>query len=204
MLQTPMLLHLLLFEELVLKLNSRLTLQLLRHPNEIAGILSFPYPCSAPFIVWSSIVNIIVKELICNINAPSLAFGNNKFNMGSANINIPAVQGSPINIEVNNENDVFLVIVLLSFFAFAADIAGTSAVENATFIDNGRLVSISTFPPNIPYCASAISSDINCFRLLTTVNESIFLFNEDIIAVKAIGIDTNNIFLIIVFTLSYL
>lgn len=57
------------------------------------------------------------------------------------------MQGKPINIEINNENDVFWVIVLLSFLAFAADIAGTSAVENATFIDNGKLVNISTFPP---------------------------------------------------------
>ena len=61
-------------------------------------------------------------------------------------MHIPTVQGNPINIEINNENDVFSLIVLLSFLALAADIAGTSAVENATFIDNGKLVSISTFP----------------------------------------------------------
>ena len=95
-------------------------------------------------------LKIIVKALICNINAPSFAFGNNKFNIGWANINIPTVQGNPINIETNNENDVFSVIVLLSFLAFAADIAGTNAVAKATLIANGKLVKVSTFPPNIP------------------------------------------------------
>ena len=54
-----------------------------------------------------------------------------------------------------NENEVFTVIVLLSFFAFAADIAGTNAVANATFIANGKLVNVSTFPPKIPYNAVA-------------------------------------------------
>ena len=88
--------------------------------------------------------------------------------------------------------------------ALAADIVGTSAVANATFIDNGRLVSVSTFPPKIPYCEIAKFSSINSFRLLTTVNESIFLFNDDIIAVNAIGIDTYSIFFMIFLTLSYL
>lgn len=146
----------------------------------------------------------MVKELICNIVSPALALGNNKFNIGPANIHIPTVHGSPINIETNNENDVFCVIVLLSFLALAADIAGTKAVANATLIDNGKLVNVSTFPPNIPYCEIAISSGINCFRLLTTVKESIFLLSEDIMAVRAIGIETINIFLMIVIILSYL
>ena len=149
-------------------------------------------------------MNIIVKELICKTVAPALAFGNNKLSIGPANMHIPIVHGNPISIDVNNENDVFLVIVFLSCFALAADTAGTKAVANATFIDNGKLVNVSTFPPNIPYCATAISSLINSFRLLTTVNESIFLFNDDIIAVSAIGIDTNSIFFIIVLILSYL
>lgn len=144
-------LHLLLFLVLVLILNLVLISLLHRHPNDIAGIASFPYPWSAPFIVWSKIVNIIVSELICSITSPELAFGNSKFNIGPANIHIPTVHGNPISIDVNNENDVFLVIVFLSFIAFAADIAGTSAVANATFIDRGKLVSVSTFPPNIPY-----------------------------------------------------
>ena len=126
------------------------------------------------FLKDDNIVNKIVSELICKITVPSLAFGNNKFRIGPANIHIPIVQGSPINIDVNKENDVFSVIVFLSFLAFAADIAGTNAVENATFIDNGKLVRVSTFPPNIPYCDKAISSGINCFKLLTTVKESMF------------------------------
>ena len=46
-------------------------------------------------------------------------------------MNIPTVQGKPINIDTNNENEVFCVIVLLSFLAFAADIAGTNAVAKA-------------------------------------------------------------------------
>ena len=126
-------------------------MQVLRHPNAIVGIINFPYPCNAPFIVWSNIVNIIVSALICNIASPALAFGNSKLNIGPANMNIPTVHGRPISIDINKENDVFSVIVFLSFLAFAADIAGTSAVENATFIESGKLVSISTFPPKIPY-----------------------------------------------------
>lgn len=149
-------------------------------------------------------VKMIVNELICSTISPELALGNSKFKIGPANKHIPTVQGSPINIEVISENVVFSVIVFLSLLAFAADIAGTKAVENATLIDNGKLVNISTFPPNIPYCEMAISSDINSFRLLTTVKESIFLLSEDKIAVKAIGIETINILLIIVITLSYL
>lgn len=202
--QMQLLRHLLLSLELVLILSLKLILLKLRNAREIAGIISFPYPCSAPFIVWSNIVKIIVNELICKITSPALAFGNNKLSIGPANIHIPIVHGSPISIEVNKENDVFCVIVFLSLFALAADIAGTNAVENATFIDKGKLVSMSTFPPNIPYCDIAISSDMNCFKLLTTVNESIFLFNDDIIAVNAIGIETINILFIIVTTLSYL
>ena len=155
-------------------------------------------------MVWSNIVNIIVKELICKIVAPALAFGNNKFKIGPANMHIPTVHGNPINIDTSNENDVFSVIVFLSFLAFAADIAGTNAVANATLIESGKLVSISTFPPKIPYCANASFSGKNCFRLLTTVNESMFLLSDDIIAVKAIGADTSNTFFMIVFTLSYL
>lgn len=73
----------------------------------MVGIINLPYPWSAPFIVWSNIVKIIVNELICKTTAPELAFGNNKFSIGPANRNIPTVHGSPINIDVNNENDVF-------------------------------------------------------------------------------------------------
>lgn len=136
--------------------------------------------------------------------SPELALGNNKLRIGPANKHIPTVQGSPINIDVIKENEVFCVIVFLSFLAFAADIAGTNAVAKATLIDNGKLVSISTFPPKIPYCEIAISSDMNCFKLLTTVKESIFLFKDDMIAVSAIGIETNKILLMMVLTLSYL
>ena len=68
-------------------------------------------------MVWSNMVNIIVRELICKIISPALAFGNNKFKIDPAKINIPTVHGSPINIDVNKENDVLLVIVFLSCFA---------------------------------------------------------------------------------------
>ena len=147
----PMQLLLLLFLEQEPILNLILVLQLLRAPSDIVGIINFPYPCKAPFIVWSKIVNNIVIELICNIIAPSLALGNNKFKIGSAKTYIPTVHGNAINIETNKENVVFSFIALLSFLAFAAEIAGTSAVENATFIAKGKLVRVSTFPPNIPY-----------------------------------------------------
>ena len=80
-LQMQMLLHLHQLMGLEPKLNSILVLQLRRHPKDIVGIISFPYPCNAPFMVWSSIVNIIVSELICKITAPLLAFGNNKLNI---------------------------------------------------------------------------------------------------------------------------
>lgn len=146
----------------------------------------------------------MVKELICNITVPSLALGYSNLNIGPANMHIPTVQGNAISIDVINENDDFCTIVFLSFFAFAADIAGTKAVAKATFTESGKLVSVSTFPPRIPYCARASLSGRNSFNPLTTVNESIFLFNDDIIAVNDIGIDTINIFFIIVFTLSYL
>ena len=119
-------------------------------------------------------------------------------------MHIPTVHGSPINIDVNSENDVFCFIVFLSFLALAAAIAGTRAVEKATFIDNGKLVNASTFPPNIPYWLTASSAGKNSFKLLTTVNESMFLFIEDNIAVSAIGKETNNIFFIIFLLRSYL
>ena len=142
----PMLPHKL--QKLGLELISNLKpiLQVLRHPNATVGTINFPYPCRAPFIVWSKIVNIIVNALICKTTSPELAFGNNKLRIGPANTHLPIVHGKPINIEINNEKDVFSDIVFLSFFALAADIAGTKAVENATFIDKGKLVSISTFP----------------------------------------------------------
>ena len=117
----------------------------------MAGIFSFPYPCRAPFIVWSNIVNKIVNALICKITAPSLAFGNSNFKIGPAKMHIPIVQGKPISIDISKEKDVFCVIVFLSFLAFAADMAGTNAVLKATLIDNGKLVNVSTFPPKIPY-----------------------------------------------------
>lgn len=85
------------------------------------------------------------------MTSPELAFGNSKFSIGPANKNIPTVHGRPINIDVKSENDVFSVIVFLSFLAFAADIAGTSAVAKATLIESGKLVNMSTFPPSIPY-----------------------------------------------------
>ena len=108
----PKPLHLLLFLELELILGLVLILPALRHPNETVGIINFPYPCRAPFIVWSNIVNNIVNELISNITAPAFAFGNNKFSIGCANTHIPIVHGSPINIDINKENLVFSLIVL--------------------------------------------------------------------------------------------
>ena len=190
--------------ELELILNLKSVLQLLRQANAVAGTITLPNPCNAPFIVWSNIVNIIVNELICNIILPAVAFGKSKLSICCAKIHIPIVHGSPISIEIKSENDVLLVAVFVSFFALAAAIAGTSAVANAILIESGKLVKVSIFPANIPYWTLASPSVKNCFSPLTTVTESIFLFNYDIIALNAIGIETNNMFLIINATLSCL
>ena len=76
-------------------------------------------------------------------------------NICSANTNIPAVHGSPINIVTKIENPTLLFAVLISFFALANEIAGTNAVANAILKDKGSAVSVSTFPLNIPYCIFA-------------------------------------------------
>ena len=99
-------------------------------------------------------------DINCNNNAPSFAFGYNKFNIGCANTIIPTTQGKPINMDVNNENDVLLVAVSLSFLAFAADIAGTNAVAKAILIARGKFVNVSTFPLNCPYNLVATSDAI--------------------------------------------
>ena len=145
--------------------------------------------------------DITETEINCNNNAPWFAFGYNKFKIGCAKTIIPTTHGRPINIDVNNENDVLFVAVSLSFLALAADIAGTSAVANAIFIASGKLVNVSTFPLNCPYNLVAISDAIYVLNILFTVNESIFLLNDVIIELNVNGIDTINIFFTIVFTL---
>ena len=127
-------------------------------PKAVAGTITFPNPWSAPFIVWFNTENIIVNAATCNNPAPLLAFGYNNFSIGSANTHIPIVQGRPINIDTNNENDVRFVAVSVSFLAFASAIAGTNAVANAIFTDNGSPIRVSTFPLNIPYFSIAISA----------------------------------------------
>ena len=134
----------------------------------------------------------------------SLAFGNNKLIIGCANTIIPNVQGSPIIIVVNNENDILLLAVRVSFFVINADTDGTSAVANAILNDNGSVASVSTFPDNIPYCAFATESGKNFFNPFTTVTMSTILDNVDIIALSVIGIETTKILFTILFTLSCL
>ena len=63
-------------------------------------------------MVWSKMVKIIVNELICNTSVPELAFGYNKLSIGPANIHIPIVHGSPINIDINSVNVDFCLIDL--------------------------------------------------------------------------------------------
>ena len=109
-----------------------------------------------------------------------------------------------MNYNFKLENDVLLVAVSLSFVAFAADIAGTNAVANAILIANGKFVKVSTFPANCPYNFVDTSADKYVLKILFTVNESIFLLNDVIIELNVNGIDTINIFFIIVFTFSYL
>ena len=170
----------------------------------IAGTIILPNPCNAPFVVCIRTANIIVKENICSKNPPSVAFGNNKLIIGCANTIIPNVQGSPIIIVVNNENDILLLAVRVSFFVINADTDGTSAVANAILNDNGSVASVSTFPDNIPYCAFATESGKNFFNPFTTVTMSTILDNVDIIALSVIGIETTKILFTILFTLSCL
>ena len=86
------------------------------------------------------------------------ALGYNNFNIGSANTHIPIVHGNPINIDTNSENDVRFVAVCVSFLALASAIAGTNAVANAIFTDNGNPINVSTLPLNIPYFSIANSA----------------------------------------------
>ena len=104
-----------------------------------------------------------------------------------------------IIIDNNIEKDIRFAAPFLSPCAIAADIAGTSAVENATLNDSGNVISVSTFPLSIPYCIVACFSGIlnASFRILITVIESTFLLSVDIIALIAIGNDTQ----IILFTM---
>ena len=186
--------------------NTIFNTNLTKHPipNAVAGIITFPNPCNAPFIVWSNIENITDTDISWSNSAPSFAFGYNKFNIGCAKTIIPTTHGNPINIEVNNENDVLFVAVSLSFFAFAADIAGTNAVANAIFMASGKFVTVSTFPLNCPYNFVAISAGIYVLKILFTVKESIFLLNDVIIELNVNGIETINMFFTIVLTFSYL
>ena len=113
-------------------------------PKAVAGTITFPKPCKPPLIVWFKTENIIVKAATCNSVAPLLAFGYNRFNIGPANTHIPIVQGKPISIDTNKENEVRLVAVVVSFLAFASAIAGTKAVANAIFTDTTYDVVSST------------------------------------------------------------
>lgn len=169
----------------------------------IAGTITFPKPCNAPLIVCARTVKIIANELICSKRVPEDCAGNNSFNIGSANIYIPTVQGSPINIVTKIEKLTLLLAVVISFLALAYERAGTSAVANAMLKDSGNDVNVSTFPLNIPYCILAAPSSIKFLSPLTTVVESIFLLIEDKIALSEIGIDTLSMFFITLNILSF-
>lgn len=95
------------------------------------------------------------------------------------------------------ENDILFLHVVISPMAFADEMVGTNAVENAILKDIGSVTKVSTFPLKIPYWILACSSDKNFFKPLTTVIESTFLFIVPIIAPIDIGIDTDNISLIV-------
>ena len=107
------------------------------------------------------------------------------------------MQGSPIKIVINIENDILFLHVLISPMAFADEIVGTKAVENAILNDIGSVTNVSTFPLKIPYWILACSSDKNFFSPLTTVIESTFLFIVPITAPIDIGTDTDKISLIV-------
>ena len=82
------------------------------HNIPTSGIKFFPRPCNVPIIVCYTVKNTKDKLLICSINAPELALGNNIFNIGFANAKIPAQQGKPIKIFTRIENDTLLLILL--------------------------------------------------------------------------------------------
>lgn len=132
----------------------------------IAGVIISPNPCNAPLIVCANTENIIVIALICNNRLPFVAFGNNNSNIGCENIIIPTVHGNPISMDISMENDILLLALSLSPFAMDEEIDGTNAVANAILNDNGNVISVSTFPLNIPYCDFACASVKNFLVLL--------------------------------------
>jgi len=64
--------------------------------------------------------------------------------------------------------------------------------------ENGKLINVSTFPVNIPYCILACSKSIYLLISFTIVNASMVLFIADNKELKEIGIATQNIVFIIV------
>ena len=189
----------------IIGINNILKISFIMAPNAnaITGILTFPNPCNAPFIVWVSTTNITVKDAYLSISAPDDAFGNKRLNICSENKYIHIVHGIPINIVTNIENSILRLATCISLFAIAAEIVGTNAVANAMLNENGNVINVSTFPLRIPYCSVAFSSPIISFKILTTVKASIVFVVAEKSAHKAIGIDTDNILFIILITLSF-
>ena len=80
-----------------------------------------------------------------------MAFGNSNSKIGLANIIIAIMQGIPIKIDTNKENDILFLTVSIFPIALDDEIDGTKAVANAIFSDIGKVTKVSTFPLKIPY-----------------------------------------------------
>ena len=126
--------------------------------RQIPGTYNFPSPWSEPYIVCATTENTNTQHCICKSHAPSVAFGNISAKILLASKNIPAAHGNAIRTEVLSEKLILLTAASLFFLAIALDINGTNATENATFIDNGTDINISTFPSKIPFCLFASSN----------------------------------------------
>ena len=114
------------------------------------------------------------------------------------------MHGSPINIVSKIENDTLFFIVSESPMALEYAIVGIKLVVSATLNDIGNITRVSTLPLNIPYWIFASFSLKKFFNPLTTVIESMLLFNDPSIEVSDIGIDTVNTSLIVLKILVYL
>lgn len=82
-------------------------------------------------------------------------------------------------------------------------IVGIKLVVSATLNDIGNITRVSTLPLNIPYWI-LLHFHLKVFNPLTTVIESMLLFNDPSIEVSDIGIDTVNTSSIVLKILVYL
>ena len=97
------------------------------------------------------------------------------------------MQGIAIKQVISIASIIFSSTLLISFKAIFSDTVGIIASAIELFIESGNAISISILEDNIPYFSNAILSPTMSFNILTIVIESIFLDNDDIIALNIIG-----------------